>query len=989
MSGKAGSIGSLVVGAVLVVVGIATSAYGGGSLIGPGIALMAGGAIGLAFSPKAISQASTRPQDLAVATAADGVPLPVVFGEQRVVGNFMNYTRDQFRSQRVTGRGDGSKGGDATPANVIGFDYFLTFEYGLCMGKIDEIVQVLSVPGERKMMGDAPPPVVYGALDVFKEIQLDSLDPTAAAGSESGVVRVYKGTPTQVRIAAADPYDYREDRKSGPIRKGYFYQIGGHLSVNFTTFGAANNTVGTQFVATSTSTNILTVNDWLVEFTGLNYRFIAWAEFLDFRIGRFPQPKSYHFVIRRFPAHDSNYVMLRPDGTAITGFSVRGSADNTKPAYNQANPAAVMYECLTDKVWGRALPQDMFDESSWIGAATFFESRHIGMSFTLDSADRLFTVLDGIRLQFKMILTWDGQSLKVRCLLDLTTTHAHIQILSKADIRGLRVVRPLWAATVNEIRVEFQNRSKNWRPDSVHVRDHANFQVTGRINSAVANLQGITDFNTARRQGLRILRERAYPLETLEWEMNRFHSQIEVGDVVGVRWDEWDQESTVYVLVGKIEDSDSETDSIKVSAVEDVALTPTVGDEATPTPPTVYPWEKVPDIPESDVQLWSGELPAAPTDKPAVVIEVPAILKNLSYPGFSGLVIGIGQLPAAHYSEIAWYFAKEPGSTFKLSRFFTANAAFGISGTLSTAIEFQYFDRSTTGFQFTLLDPTQDEAALLAMFTACDGPGDDLETVITNVGPIMVCDEEFFQIGKIDRLSVNSYRARNIVRGRWGSTPRRKASGKSMFFVAALPDPVAISTDLTANTKYKWKAIATVGGASTPLQYENGVDFFIHHESLLPSGVSEDHTYLMQSEDPLPPSFYDIADGPNMTVTFPPGAAVSVDTWLIRVRPRFTNFGAETSGLQATIYQPTVAPLPLAFTVTARDPAGNVLTFSAAQIVVTFDPGTDGDPASGLVTLKVPKVYPNGRTASSYQIQSVLAAAQARVSVDDLVVNVI
>ncbi len=113
MGAKAGGALSIVVGIIAIIAAIPSggatltgfAAWQAGFAIVGGAAMVGVGIYSLAFAPSASNRAGARSADLQYATAADGVPCPVIFGEQRVVGNFGNYTSDNFRSVKVAGRG--------------------------------------------------------------------------------------------------------------------------------------------------------------------------------------------------------------------------------------------------------------------------------------------------------------------------------------------------------------------------------------------------------------------------------------------------------------------------------------------------------------------------------------------------------------------------------------------------------------------------------------------------------------------------------------------------------------------------------------------------------------------------------------------------------------------------------------------------------------------------------------------------------------------
>ncbi|MFP2467654.1 tail assembly protein [Pseudescherichia vulneris] len=103
-SKKAGLL-QTILGAVLVVVGALTYSYGGGALISPGVALMAGGIVQM-LSPQAAGLASKQDADNRASyafggvtnTAAQGYPVPLLYGRRRIGGAIISagiYVEDQ------------------------------------------------------------------------------------------------------------------------------------------------------------------------------------------------------------------------------------------------------------------------------------------------------------------------------------------------------------------------------------------------------------------------------------------------------------------------------------------------------------------------------------------------------------------------------------------------------------------------------------------------------------------------------------------------------------------------------------------------------------------------------------------------------------------------------------------------------------------------------------------------------------------------------
>lgn len=875
MSGKAGGIGSIVLGTVLLVAGVVSAVTPGGQagvgLIIMGVGMIAGGAVAMTFQPQSSSQNMARYSGISMATAAEGFPVPVIFGTQKLTGNFMKWNKSTLHSEPIyADSGDsGGKGGDDkdSSSQIAGYYYYLSFEYGLCMGPVDAIGQVWSVPGELKMRGTDPELLEYSSGEFYKNINISSTDTTSEGGTQSGVVRVYRGTGGQNRQEANDPYQTGEELLTGRIKKGYRYKITKRGTSDFTTAGAPNNTVGTVFIATAAVDGLLDANNNVYEYHGLNHRNMCWAMFMDFKLGRTPTAKTYQFVIERLPAHDADGYMTRPNGTSITGFYVRGSADPNHINYHQANPAAMIYEILTNKVWGRGLDASLFNEASFVTCATFFYQKNIGMGLTVAAVEKMTELLNGIMSHVKMCLLFDGETIKAKCLLDPQQTAAAIQTITRADVSKLQVIRPLWNGTFNSVRAEFTDSTRNFKSSTTFIPDLANIAVNqGRSNCKRIQFTAFCDYNTARRQAYRVLRDMSYPAMRAVITMNRFKSQVEVGDTFRLIWSEYGANTvTAYFQVTGIEEAGADSEEIRLSATEDLYISPVEGEELTATLPTTLPWETVPDIFDPDAP--DEEEPTTDVDEisPVRVIEIPPILTG----GNTNRVAVLGERPTSAVSAINLLWKGEASSAkwYDLAR----TASFTITGTLlSDYTNRKPLDRSSTGLAFSLLD-TANEGLVLGGYNLVNTPNDSMETLIEADSCYAVIGEEIILIGYVEKVSTNYYRARNIIRGYMGSRIHPHSHDDPIFL--SIERPRAINADkIPGDQKVKWLAYPMFPSGTKNV----GSEFYTYHYG------SRADSYLGIGNRPLCPELISYSYNAD---------AMSTNCVL---RPRFTTMGAGT-----------------------------------------------------------------------------------------------
>jgi hypothetical protein len=947
MSAKAGSIGGIVVGAVLIVVGAVLTAYGqlyGIGLITSGVGMVAGGAVGLAYQPKSSSAEGAKARQLEVATAAEGFPIPVIWGEQKVTGNFMEYRKEFFRSVKIYGQpvsGGGKGGGSDEPKGVVGFDYYLQFEYALCMGPIDSVMQVWSAPGEVAMREDNPvPELVYAPGQEFLEF-------TLGGKQEGGLLRLYRGAKNQTRVNPNGSDKYFQDYISfvevtaggaGYNGNSKAQVVGDGTGAEVSLVIEAGEVVSVRILkrgygytaATITTTGPGAGAVFEVQILGntLHYQNICWALMGPgdgFKIGRFPQPKSYQFVLRRLPGDfDADGLgtkgMRRDDGTLIAGFKIRGSNDSTKPGYIGANPAAMAYEILTNRLWGRGYSSAMIHEASFVAASNYFAERHIGMNYMADSPEKLSEFLDLLRTHLRTIMVWDGELLKMRVLMNPAETKANIQTLTPSHISGFRTTRPDWSQTYSELRAEYISTLRNYRPDLVHVMDGANISINrGRINPLRINLPAFSDFNTVWKQLQRMLREYSYPLATAAWEMNMFRSQVEVGDTVRIQWPEYGAGiQTTYWIVLKKEEVESDSEMIKVEAIEDHDMTPLDGEEDESDIPSTQFWEELPDLNPADIGLFITPGTANNDVFPVAVYELsPIITQNKRF------LIFLGQKGNEGVTGFAIYW-KQGNAEFK---FLENYDSFSITGNLATAIDDTFFtDRSAEGaFEFSLRDPENDEAPMLSACSRVILPSDSLEDLLDAESAIMFVEQEAIQIGYVEKIGVNQYRAYNVIRGALGTEIKVHPALAPFYFIDALPLKVNLAGTGIKNdtvTAFRVNPLGTLGATETGSPfYPIWTDTDLN-EKILGVGMS-----------PLPPiPIRKVVDHGQY--------------WKFTLRPRFYHKGAGTKPFFQAILDLNEELDGMNFVIRQLDAAGNYLKDSrdiSYAIPRSWRAGGDGD----------------------------------------------
>lgn len=315
-----------------------------------------------------------------------------------------------------------------------------------------------------------------------------------------------------------------------------------------------------------------------------NYRNTCFCVFTNYLMGQSPTPQSYIAEVTRFP------VCVDDAGDPVA-IPVRGSADSDDPAYEDANPAAILWEVLTNKTWGRGIPAADLDAASFIAAGEFFQSEGLGLSFMLEGQTILSDAVDTITRHCKANLIQVEGVTQLFTELDRSTAYQPMIRLTSDSVQKPECTRPAWPATVNDLRLSFTNRENNYQTELAHAQDMGNLATVGRINSQKLDLPGYSHRTVAERAVKRLLSEMSYPQAILTFAMNRFESRIRPGSFLQFVWSEWsDGPITTYWRVVETTDDPQSEDGIRVICAEDIHATPYVGIPETFTPPAA-PWE--------------------------------------------------------------------------------------------------------------------------------------------------------------------------------------------------------------------------------------------------------------------------------------------------------------------------------------------------------------------------------------------------------------
>lgn len=236
---------------------------------------------------------------------------------------------------------------------------------------------------------------------------------------------------------------------------------------------------------------------------------------------------------------------------------------------NNANPAHMIWDCLTNTDWGMGSPLGLIDATSFDACADTLGAEGFGLSMLWVRSSTIEAFVGEILDHIQATLTTDPATGKMKLKLlraDYSTNDLFIVHPGNASINKMQ--RKVWGETVNDVAVTWTN-PENEEEETVNAQDNGNIAIQGAVVSTTRNYYGVRDANLAIQLAYRDLRQSGAPLLALEIEINRSAWDKIVGDVVEVRWPEYGIGS-VIMRVGAVNYGKSSDSKILINLMEDI-----------------------------------------------------------------------------------------------------------------------------------------------------------------------------------------------------------------------------------------------------------------------------------------------------------------------------------------------------------------------------------------------------------------------------------
>lgn len=262
-------------------------------------------------------------------------------------------------------------------------------------------------------------------------------------------------------------------------------------------------------------------------------------------------------------------------------------------AGEDANPAHIIYECLTNTDWGMGAPTSIIDLASFeaAGRTLFNEGFGLSLQWTKQTTIQAFIGEIVDHIQGAVYVDPATGKFTLKLLRDDFDADS-LPIIGPENAELTEYQRKTWGETASEMVVTWTN-PVNEQEETVTSQELATISMQGGVVSDSRNYYGVRNAQLAKRLADRDVTQSSTPLASAKAKVNRSQWNLRPGSVVRLTWPEYNIISIICRVTdidyGKIGDP-----SITLTLLEDIFSV----DLAAYIPPPDTGWEDPSEPPE-------------------------------------------------------------------------------------------------------------------------------------------------------------------------------------------------------------------------------------------------------------------------------------------------------------------------------------------------------------------------------------------------------
>lgn len=240
------------------------------------------------------------------------------------------------------------------------------------------------------------------------------------------------------------------------------------------------------------------------------------------------------------------------------------------------NPAHIIRECLTDPDWGMGYQDSDIDDSSFIYAARKLHDERMGMSIIWDTQTTIEEFINIVVRHIDAALFVDRKTGKfVLKLIRNDFDKNSLLILNEGNVEKLSdFSRAAFGELTNSVTVSYWDAVLE-ETSTITVQDIALAQEQGATINTSLTYEGFTSASIAARVAQRDLKSLSTPLAKCVIYANADASNLNIGDVFKLSWNDFEISEMVMRVVG-IAYGDGKSNKVRIQCSQDVFALPEI-----------------------------------------------------------------------------------------------------------------------------------------------------------------------------------------------------------------------------------------------------------------------------------------------------------------------------------------------------------------------------------------------------------------------------
>jgi hypothetical protein len=483
------------------------------------------------------------PDDPKGPRSEEGEPLPVIFGVVKLAPNVSYFGNVKAREQQEKVK----TGIFSSKYVTMGYVYEAVFQAILCHGPVDEILDIIW-DNNKSLAAQDLGPEIFGPIDTDGDSIADSF------GVVSGGIVGNKTGPIIPSLRTADltPDDglALDTTNTDWLFGGYTH--GGGIS------GRMRFYWGTL---TQSVDPVLPLAIGASEYN-IRYERVCHCVFgntagvlpVTFKYGERAVLPSVEFIVRRNP---NNLGMVAGHQTMSDGSS---------------NPAEIVYEVLTNTIWGLGIPGSYIDLPTFVAAGETLFTEDFGLNLLLNTGQ------SGDEIITEVMRYVDGQVQQhpVTGLIEFTLNRndyvvGTLPVINEGNASNVEYTRPSWSTLKNEVRILYTSRRGPFfkTVPTQPIQDIASQRTFNETNAITIEFPAVMNGTVASRLGVRSLRVVSTPLGKVRFNVDRTAADFRVGRVFSFTWGDFGLSARIF-RVASVDYGVLTDGKILVEAVEDI-----------------------------------------------------------------------------------------------------------------------------------------------------------------------------------------------------------------------------------------------------------------------------------------------------------------------------------------------------------------------------------------------------------------------------------